>query len=49
MDLGDGGEVFVGRQHHQVVPNAQLREQGIDGCDLDAPGDELLQRVQQPI
>ncbi len=28
-------KVLVGRQHRQIVPNAKLRQQGVDRSDLD--------------
>ena len=31
---GGPGKIFVGRQQHQAVPNAQLREQRVDRADL---------------
>ena len=34
--LGDMGEVFVCRKQHYLVPNAELREQCINGADLDS-------------
>jgi hypothetical protein len=30
------GEVFVGGRERQVIPDAQLREQGVDLSDADA-------------
>jgi hypothetical protein len=30
-------KVFVGRQESQVVPNAQLNEQRVNGADLNTP------------
>ena len=34
--LGDVCEVFVRREQHYLVPNAELREQCINGTDLDS-------------
>ena len=35
MELGNGSEVVVGGQHHQIAANTELRQQGIDGGDVD--------------
>ena len=33
---GDSGKVVVGCQQHELVPDAKLSEQGVDGADLHA-------------
>ena len=35
--LRGAGKVVVGREQREVVTQAQLRDQGVDGADLHAP------------
>lgn len=37
MVRGDPREVLVRRQHRQLVPDAELSKESVDGADLDAP------------
>ena len=45
MDFGDSSEVFVGRQHREIVADAELCEQGIDGCDPEPVFAALIAQV----
>lgn len=41
-------EVVVGREQSQPVPNAQLREQGIDGADLHTGAATAVPQLSGP-